>query len=115
MKYIPLVMLGFCLILATGMIIPLIIAFGVGYIQFMYFKRRIIRLPLKVYKKIDMLLPKAITSRYDYVKVVNVENMLAGECLSNGSGGRLAENNNNRNPFNRNNNQNNNNQQYQQQ
>jgi hypothetical protein len=72
MKYIPIVMLAFCLILAAGMIVPLIVAFAVGYLQFMYMKRRIIRMPMKLYRKIDMILPKSITNRQDYVKVINV-------------------------------------------
>ena len=72
MKYIPLIMLAFCLLLASAMFIPLLIAFVLGYLQFMHLKRRLIKLPMKIYKKLDLLLPKSITNRNDYVKVVNV-------------------------------------------
>lgn len=72
MKWIPVIILVFCLLFATNLLLPLTVAFALGYLQFMHFKRRLIKLPLKFYRKIDLLLPKAITDRPDYIKVVNV-------------------------------------------
>jgi hypothetical protein len=106
MKYIPLVMLIFCLLLAAQMFLPLLIAFSLGFLQFMHLKRRLIKLPIKFYKKLDLLLPKSITERNDYVKVISVENGLRGECSGGNASAGNADVQNNRNPFANNNNNN---------
>lgn len=72
MKWIPVIILAFCLFLAPGIFLPLLTAFVLGYLQFMHFKRRFIKLPMKFYRKIDSILPKSITDRPDYVRVQNV-------------------------------------------
>jgi hypothetical protein len=54
---------------SSSSIIPLLISFILGYLQFMYLKRRLVKLPMKFYRKIDNLLPKSITERRDYIKV----------------------------------------------
>jgi len=72
MKWIPVIILIFCVIFSSMLLPALLVASLVGYLQFMYFKRRFIKLPLKFYRKIDTLLPKLVTDRNDYVKVQNV-------------------------------------------
>lgn len=72
MKWIPVIILAFCLFMAPGIFLPLLTAFLLGYLQFMHLKRRIIKLPMKFYRKIDTILPKSITDRPDYVRVQNV-------------------------------------------
>jgi len=62
------------LIFASPLIFALLIAFALGYLQFMHLKKRFIRLPVRFYRKIDQILPKSITDRPDYVKVQSVEN-----------------------------------------
>jgi len=52
----------------------LIIASGLGFLQFSILKTHFIRLPLSLYLGIDAILPEKITKRYDFVKVRNVQN-----------------------------------------
>ncbi len=73
MKWIPVILLAFCLFLASSLFLPLLVAFVLGYMQFMHLKKRLIKLPLKFYRRIDTILPRSITDRPDYVKVQNVE------------------------------------------
>ncbi len=72
MKWIPVIILAFCLFFASALLPALLVAFALGYLQFMHFKKRFLRLPLRFYRKIDTLLPKSVTDRPDYVKVQNV-------------------------------------------
>ena len=72
MKYIPLIVLGFSVIFSPGQIPTLLVAFTLGYLQFMHFKRRFIKLPLKIYRKIDQLMPNIIIQRPEYVRVQSV-------------------------------------------
>ena len=72
MKYIPLIVLGFSVIFSPGQIPTLLVAFTLGYLQFMHFKRRFIKLPLKMYRKIDQLMPNLISQRLEYVRVQSV-------------------------------------------
>jgi hypothetical protein len=72
MKWIPVIILAFCLFLAPMLFLPLLIASLLGYLQFMHFKRRFIQLPLRFYRRIDSILPKFIADRPDYVRVQNV-------------------------------------------
>lgn len=72
MKWIPILILVLCLLFTSNILFALVIASVLGYLQFMHFKRRLIRLPLRFYRRIDSLLPKSITERPDYVKVQNV-------------------------------------------
>ena len=76
MKWIPVILLIFVLIFASGLLVSLLIAFSLGYLQFMHLKRRLIKLPLKFYRKLDLLLPKALTNRPDWIKVSACENDL---------------------------------------
>ena len=73
MKWIPVILLVMSLIFASPLLLALIAAFCLGYLQFMHLKRRLIKLPVRFYRKIDQLLPKSITDRPDYVKVQTVE------------------------------------------
>ncbi len=76
MKFIPLIILGFCLFFASSLLFALLTASVLGYLQFMHFRRRFLKIPLRFYRRIDTLLPKSITDRPDYVKVQNVESSL---------------------------------------
>jgi len=58
MKYVPVIILVFSLIIAPDVFLSLLIASLLGYFQFIHFKRRFIKLPLSVYRKMDMILPK---------------------------------------------------------
>ncbi len=87
------------LIFASPLLLALIAAFCLGYLQFMHLKRRLIKLPVRFYRKIDQLLPKSITDRPDYVKVQTVERQLIEQCSTAIAAGG--------NPFERNQNQNN--------
>lgn len=97
MKWIPVIILAFCLFFASNLLLALVTAFALGYLQFMHFKRRLIKLPVRFYRKIDSLLPKSVTDRPDYVKVQNVETELSSECSQGGQNIRGDAN-----PFNRN-------------
>lgn len=88
------------MIFASNLLLALVTAFVLGYLQFMHLKRRIIKLPIKFYRKIDSLLPKSITDRPDFVKVQNVETELGIECSQSSQNVRGDAN-----PFNRNQNQ----------
>ncbi len=104
MKWIPYIVLGFSFILAGSLFMPLLVAFVLGYFQFMYLRRRFIKLPLKIYRKLDSWFPQSVRSRPDFIKVSDSENSLRHEC----SEGSLDVGGNNANPFrSRNRNQNN--------
>jgi hypothetical protein len=98
MKWIPVLILVISAVFASILLPALIIASSLGYLQFMHFKRRFIKLPVRFYRRIDTLLPKSITGRPDYVKVQHVEASLQSECYIN------AANVQGGNPFNRNHN-----------
>ena len=72
MKWIPLLILAISAMLASILLPALIVASALGYLQFMVLKRRLIKLPVRFYRKIDTLLPKSMTDRPDYVKVQQV-------------------------------------------
>lgn len=57
MKWIPVIMLAFSLLFASPLLPALIAASILGYYQFMHIKRRFIKLPLRFYRKIDLLMP----------------------------------------------------------
>lgn len=75
-KYIPLIILLLSLLLASDLFICLLIASILGYSQFFHFKRRFIKLPLSIYRKLDYILPKSVTNRPDFVKVSQSETYL---------------------------------------
>jgi hypothetical protein len=99
MKWIPVLILFISAIFASILLPALIVASALGYLQFMHFKRRFIKLPVRFYRRIDTLLPKSITDRPDYVKVQNVEASLQSECYVNAVNMQGGGN-----PFNRNHN-----------
>ena len=72
MKFIP---LCFLLILALfgSSLIPLVIYNLLGYYQYMHRMKSIIRLPLKIYRKFDSMMPKSIKENLGYIKVKDVE------------------------------------------
>lgn len=83
MKYIPLCFLGLLLLFGYPAI-PLIIYCGLGYYQFMVRKASIIRLPLKVYRKFDSIMPESFKASVGYIKVANSEANLRGVILTKG-------------------------------
>lgn len=73
MKWIPIILLGFSFFMSSFLLAALVVSSILGYLQFMHYKRRFIKLPLRFYRRIDSLLPNSITNRPDYVRVQNVE------------------------------------------
>lgn len=73
MKWIPIFILIISAVFASILLPALVVASALGYLQFMHFKRRFIKLPVRFYRRIDTLLPKSVTDRPDYVKVQHVE------------------------------------------
>ena len=82
MKYIPLCFLG--LLILLGHPIGLVIYCALGYYQFMVRKRSVIRLPLKVYRKFDSLMPTSMKNNVGYIKVTSVQSNLEKVCLTEG-------------------------------
>ena len=78
MKYVPLIILVLSLILAPDLFLSLLIASCLGYLQYSHFKRRFIKLPLSIYRKLDAILPKSFTDRPDFIKVSQSEAYLRG-------------------------------------
>ena len=70
MRYIPLCFLGLLLLFGQPPV-PLLISCALGYYQFMVRKASILRLPLKVYRKVDSIMPTSLKDIPGYVKVAN--------------------------------------------
>ena len=47
-------------------------------------KKSIIRLPLRIYRKFDSLMPTSIKEKLGYIKVTDVEGTLRHYCLQEG-------------------------------
>lgn len=72
MKYIPVCFLLLFTIFG-GPILPVATYCAVGYYQTMVRKQSLLRLPLKVYRKFDSLMPVSIKEKNGYIKVASVE------------------------------------------
>lgn len=80
MKYIPLCFFAI-LALFGSPLVPLAIYALLGYYQFMERKKSLLRLPLKVYRKFDSLMPNSLKENLGYIKVRDVERDLRNVCL----------------------------------
>ena len=83
MKYVPLCFYLLLVILGHSFV-TMAVYFLIGYYQFMIRKKAILRLPLKVYRKIDSFVCDCIKRSEGYVKVTDVENSLKKVCLTRG-------------------------------
>ena len=80
MKYIPLCFFAI-LALFGNPLVPLVIYVLLGYYQFMERKKSLLKLPLKIYRKFDSLMPNSIKENLGYIKVRDVERDLRNVCL----------------------------------